>query len=211
MDIKPRLLDLFCCAGGAARGYQMAGYHVTGVDIKPQPRYGGDVFIQGDALEYLARHLFDFDAYHASPPCQAYTKCQRIYNRQHPELIEETRRLLVATGKPYVIENVPGAPLIDPVTLVGSMFGLRTMRPRLFESNVPLPFVLAPPPAARHAQMGRPPREGEYVHVVGNFSGADYARQAMGIGWMSKQELSQAIPPAYTEWIGRHILEAVTV
>lgn len=204
-----RLLDLFCGAGGCAMGYKRAGFYVVGVDIKPQPRYAGDEFVQGDALDYVVAHGQEFDVIHASPPCQAYSKSRYLQDNKHPQLIKNTRRGLRATGKPYVIENVQGAPLINPVTLVGSMFGLLTMRPRLFECNFPVPFLLAPPPAAQHAKMGRPPQEGEYVHVVGHMSNVPYCRRAMGIDWMTQAELAQAIPPAYTEWIGRHLMEHI--
>jgi DNA (cytosine-5)-methyltransferase 1 len=205
--IEMRLLDLFCCAGGAAMGYHRAGFdEIVGVDIAPQPRYPF-AFVQADALEYVAKHGQEFDAIHASPPCQGYSRTQSLQGNDHPMLIEDTRKLLQATGKPYVIENVKGAPLKDTTLLVGSMFGLQTMRPRLFETNFDLPFVLAPPPHARHAEMGRKPKAGEYVHVVGHISDIAYCRDAMGIDWMNGKELSQAIPPSYTEWIGRHLIE----
>lgn len=207
---KPVLLDLFCGAGGCTKGYQRAGFYVVGVDIKPQPRYCGDEFVQADALEYLATaDLPRFDAIHASPPCQRYTKARNLQGNEHPDLVAPVRELLRATGKPFVIENVPGAPLHNPVTLVGSMFGLRTMRPRLFECSFDVPFVMAPPAAAKHAKMGRKPQPGEYVHVVGHVSDVDYCRKAMGIDWMGQKELAQAIPPAYTEWIGKHLMAIV--
>lgn len=208
---KPRLLDLYSGAGGCAKGYQMAGWYVVGVDIKAQPRYAGDEFVQGDALEYLAAHGHEFAAIHSSPPCQGYSRTRNLQGNDHPMLIEMVRELLIATGKPYVIENVKGAPLNDPVMLVGSMFGLRTMRPRLFECSFPVPFRLAPPADARHAKMGRPPQEGEYVHVVGHMSNVAYCREAMGISWMTQGELAQAIPPVFTHWIGKHLMEAVKV
>lgn len=204
-----RLLDLFCGAGGAAMGYYRAGFtEIVGVDIKPMPRYLFE-FVLGDALEYVAAHGHEFDAIHASPPCQAYSKARNLQGNDHPDLVAPVRALLQATGKPYVIENVQGAPLINPITLVGSMFGLRTMRPRLFECSFDVPFVLAPPAQAKHAKMGRPPKEGEYVHVVGHMSDVPYCREAMGIDWMTQGELAQAIPPAYTEWIGQHLLETM--
>ena len=205
---RPRLLDLFSGEGGAGYGYHLAGFDVVGVDIAPQPRYPFE-FHQGDALEYVAAHGHEFDAIHASPPCQGYSATRFIRGNEHPDLVGPTRELLQASGKPYVIENVAGAPLLNPITLVGSMFGLRTMRPRLFECSFPVPFVLAPPPAARHAGMGRPPKDGEYIHIVGNFSDVAYARRAMGIEWMTQHGLSQAIPPAYTEYIGGFLLQAV--
>lgn len=188
----------------------MAGFHVTGIDNRPQPRYAGDVFILGDALEYLATaDLSGYAAIHASPPCQGYSKARNLRGNDHPMLIEHTRQALRATGKPYVIENVQGAPLLNPTLLVGSMFGLRTMRPRLFECNFDVPFMLAPSANARHAKMGRPPKDGEYVHVVGHMSNVPYCREAMGIGWMTQGELAEAIPPAYTNFIGRYLMDAI--
>lgn len=208
---KPKLLDLFSGAGGCAMGYHRAGFDVVGVDIRPQPRYPFE-FVQADALDYVAQHGHKFDAIHASPPCQGYSKARKLQGNDHPLWIGWTRQELQATGKPYVIENVQGAPLADDaVLLVGSMFGLRTMRPRLFECSFTVPFMLAPPPAAKHAKMGRPPKEGEYVHVVGHMSNVPYCREAMGIDWMVQGELAEAIPPAYTEWIGRHLMEAIGV
>lgn len=207
----PILLDLFCKAGGCSAGYVRAGFEVVGVDIEPQPHYPFE-FVQAGALEYLATaDLSRFAAISASPPCQAYSKARKLQGNKHPMLIEDVRELLKATGLPYVIENVQGAPLADDaILLVGSMFGLRTMRPRLFECSFPVPFLLAPPPAAKHAKMGRPPKDGEYVHVVGHMSNVPYCRDAMGIGWMTQAELAEAIPPSYTNFIGKHLLEAVT-
>lgn len=207
---RPRLLDLFCCAGGAAYGYMLAGFDVTGIDIKPQPRYPF-AFVLGDAFEYVAEHGYEYAAIHASPPCQRYSEATPPANRgNHPDLIAPIRELLQATGKPYVIENVKGAPLSsDAVMLVGSMFGLRTMRPRLFECSFPVPFMLAPMPFAKHAKMGRPPKEGEYVHVVGHMSNVPYCRDAMGIDWMVQGELAEALPPAYTTFIGEHLLSVL--
>jgi DNA (cytosine-5)-methyltransferase 1 len=206
---RPKLLDLFCCAGGAAMGYHRAGFDVVGVDIDPQPRYPFE-FHQGDALKYLLEHHHEFDAFHASPPCQAYTLAQRIQGRTHPDFIAATRAAFELIGKPWVIENVEGAPLRNPVTLCGASFpGLRVYRHRLFESNVPT----AAPPHRRHTaplrKMGRRPELGEFMHVVGNFSGVDVAREAMGIEWMTRDELREAIPPAYTEHIGTQLLHHV--
>jgi DNA (cytosine-5)-methyltransferase 1 len=204
------LLDLFCGAGGAATGYYRAGFtEIVGVDIKPQPRYPFE-FVQADALAYVAEHGHEFDVIHASPPCQAYTQIRYVTGRQYPELIEPTREALCATGKPYVIENVPGAPLIADMTvwLAGTMFGLKVFRWRGFESNV---LLLSPKafPNARYGKackQGRAPVAGQFITVTGNFSGQDYARDAMGIDWMTRKELTQAIPPAYTECIGLQLL-----
>jgi DNA (cytosine-5)-methyltransferase 1 len=149
-----RLLDLFCGAGGAAMGYYRAGYtEIVGVDIHPQKRYPF-TFVQGDALEYLAAHGHEFDLIHASPPCQAYSRARMLQGNDHPDLVGPTRELLIASGKPYIIENVVGAPLINPIRLTGTMFGLLTVRPRLFESNLPIPMLLEPPFAGKHAKMG---------------------------------------------------------
>lgn len=191
----------------------MAGFYVVGLDIAAQPHYCGDEFILADALDYLANaDLSRYAAIHASPPCQRYSKARNLQGNEHPDLIAPVRGLLKATGKPYVIENVQGAPLADDaILLVGSMFGLRTMRPRLFECSFDVPFVLAPPAAAKHAKMGRPPKEGEYVHVVGHMSNVPYCRDAMGISWMVQGELAEAIPPAFTAYIGQYLMQAIGV
>lgn len=209
---KPRLLDLFCCSGGAGTGYARAGFEVIGVDIAAQRHYPFE-FYQDDALDYLAKNSDHFDAFHASPPCQAYTTAQRIRGRVHPDLIGPVRDAFtrISGGRPWVIENVPGAPLQDPVELCGSMFkGLRVYRHRLFESNIPLPVPAHPEHVAPIQKMGRPPAPGEFMHVVGNFSGVAQAREAMGIDWMTRDGLREAIPPAYTEHIGRTLLAVVT-
>lgn len=215
--MKPKLLDLFCGAGGAARGYQLAGFHVTGVDIKPQPRYAGDVFVQDDALEYVAAHGHEYDAIHASPPCQAHTALKSLYTTtdyaaRHTDLIPVTRAALIATGLPYIIENVPGAPLNNPVLLCGTMFGLRVYRHRLFESSIMILAIQHIPHSDNLPGVGRGVSRKGYISVTGTGGfglpdGLNYARRAMGCEWMKRAELSQAIPPAYTEWIGRHLLE----
>lgn len=200
-----RLLDLFCCEGGAGVGYHRAGFNVVGVDIATQPRYPFE-FVQADALEYLAEHGAKFDAIHASPPCQAWTNAQKINGNQHPELVEPVREILEVLGVPYVIENVPGAPLRDPIELCGAMFGLGTYRHRLFESNVKLSAPGHPKHKARTTKMGRPPVDGEFMHVVGNFSGVAKAREVMGMGWASRDGLREAIPPAYTNLVGGQLM-----
>jgi DNA (cytosine-5)-methyltransferase 1 len=196
-------LDLFCGAGGASQGYKRAGFHVTGVDNRAQPHYAGDRFIRADAMTFSFE---GFDAIHASPPCQAYTKARNLQGNAHPDLVGPMRERLIAAGVPYVIENVIGAPLINPLLLCGMMFGLNVYRHRLFESSVPLPFLLHPMHHKPHVKMGRPVKEGDIVQVVGHFSNIGYARRAMDIPWMTQKELAQAIPPGYTEFVGRELL-----
>jgi DNA (cytosine-5)-methyltransferase 1 len=208
--MKPRLLDLFCCAGGAGMGYHRAGFEVVGVDIEPQPRYPFE-FHQADALEYLAAHGHEFDAIHASPPCQEYSKAAqqwRTFGKEYPDMVAQTRKALKATGKPYVIENVPGAPLVNPVVINAAMFGMLVNRTRLFECSFNVPFFLLPQ-LKQPVKMGRAVRDGDVVQPVGHFSGVDYARRQMGIDWMNQAELSQAIPPAYCEFIGKQLLQVL--
>ncbi|GAA1101767.1 SAM-dependent methyltransferase [Kitasatospora arboriphila] len=203
-----RVLDLFCCQGGAGTGYRLAGFDVTGIDITPQPRYPF-AFHQDDALAYVAEHGTEYDLIHASPPCQRYTNAQRIQGNTHPDLIEPLRGLLVSTGRPYIIENVPGAPLLDPVELCGSMFGLRTYRHRLFETSFPAGALHHPRHLAPNAKMGRPVRDGENMHIVGNFSNVPLARDVMGMPWATRDGLREAIPPAYTAHIAAEFLATV--
>ena len=222
--MKPRLLDLFCGAGGAAMGYHRAGFEVVGVDIKPQPRYPFE-FWQQDALWTLEEQNkigeewgWKFDAIHASPPCQAHTALAVMWNaREHENLIPQTRELLEATGLPYVIENVEGAPLNEPVRICGASVGLGTAthelrRHRLFETN----WSLMVPPCAHsgrptlgvygdHARDRRRSRSVEN----GQFRAAEglaMAREAFDMPWGNWRELSQAIPPTYTELIGHQLL-----
>lgn len=188
-------------------GYHRAGFEVVGVDINPQPRFPFE-FHEADALAYLMAYGHEFDAIHASPPCQAFTNAQKIMGNDHPDYLDVVRAFL-PEGVPYVIENVPGAPLRDPMLLCGAMFNLRTYRHRLFESNVPLIAPPHPEHVAKNAKMGRMPKPGEFMHVVGNFSGVEIAREAMGIDWMSRDGLRESIPPAYTEWIGSQLMAAL--
>ena len=199
-----KLLDLFCCQGGASMGYHQAGFDVVGVDIDPQPNYPFE-FHQADALAYLFEFGDDFDVIAGSPPCQAHTLAQKIMGNDHPDFIDSMRALL-PVGKPYVIENVPGAPLRDPIELCGAMFGLGTYRHRLFESNIPITAPDHPAHTVRTTKMGRPPVDGEFMHVVGNFSGVAQAKKAMGISWMTRDGLRESIPPAYTHHIGRQLM-----
>lgn len=200
---QPRLLDLYCCQGGASRGYQMAGFHVTGVDLYEQPRYCGDEFFQKDAIDFLLTYGREFDAIHASPPCQAYSNARKIRGREHPDLVGPTRDALIKVGRPWVIENVPEAPLLDPVILCGTMFGLRTYRHRAFETGgLTIPALPHGEHVSPTAKMGRPVGDGEFMHVVGNFSGVDLAREIMGMPWANRDGLREAIPPVYTLFIG---------
>jgi DNA (cytosine-5)-methyltransferase 1 len=198
---RPKLLDLFCCQGGASAGYVAAGFDVVGVDIDPQPRYPFS-FFRRDAIEFARRHGRHFAAVHASPPCQAFTNAQRLQGNEHPDLIGPTREVLTGLGLPYVIENVPGSPLIEPAELCGAMFGLGTYRHRLFETNWELATPEHPEHVAKTTKMGRSPVEGEFMHIVGNFSGVARGREVMGMPWANRDGLREAIPPAYTEYIG---------
>jgi DNA (cytosine-5)-methyltransferase 1 len=228
---RPLLLDLFCGQGGAAMGYHRAGFDVVGVDIKLQPRYPFE-FVQDDALEFLRgwvkekdgvmRHHRRFAAIHASPPCQFHSALAVLHGdpakRGHLNLIPQTRNLLAETGLPYVIENVPGAKrfLSDPGMLCGSMFDLKCewngqtgylQRHRLFEMN----FVKPSTPPCSH----RAPTWGVYGHGQGGGDHrgrslpADYARDIMGMPWASRDGVAQAIPPAYTDFIGQRLLHAL--
>lgn len=200
-------------------GYFKAGFDVVGVDLSPQPNFPFE-FIQADALTLDMDFLKSFDVIHASPPCQSYSDlAKRNRNADKwPRLVEPVRELLIATGKPYIIENVEGAPLLDPAVLCGTMFpGLRVIRHRLFESN----FPITPPPHRPHplvhtfdkrkAHYGKLNQDTSFVQVTGggNCSVAN-ARDAMGISWMTKNELNEAIPPAYTEFIGQQLLRHFT-
>lgn len=210
MDTRPELLDLYCCAGGAGMGYHRAGFNVTGVDIKPQPHYPFK-FIQADALEYVAKYGWMYDAIHSSPPCQDYSVTKSLHDNVYPDLVAPTRAALKATGKPYVIENVAGAPLIEPLILCGTMFGLRVIRHRLFEIS---PRLYFPPAPCNHvyktAKRGEFDRgQGGYITVAGHNFEVEFARAAMGIDWMTQAELAQSIPPAFTQYVGEHLIRVV--
>lgn len=206
-----RLLDLFCCQGGASVGYEAVGFEVTGVDLVAQPRFPFR-FVQADALAFVAEHGHRFDAIHASPPCQAYSLTHRIRGREHPDLIGATREALQATGRPWVIENVPEAAgeLRGPVTLCGAAFGLRTYRHRLFEVGGGL--ALTQPDHTEHVaptvKMGRPLEPGDWYHAVGNFSNVPYVRADLGVEWMSRDGIRECIPPAYARWVGERLMAA---
>jgi DNA (cytosine-5)-methyltransferase 1 len=190
-------------------GYHQAGFdEILGVDINPQPNYPF-TFVQGDVSDLPARMCRVFDLIHASPPCQAFTVAQVIHGRKHPNLIPQTRRMLEASGVPWVIENVPGAPLRKDLELCGSQFGLvtqhgRLRRHRVFELSWPAPILV--PPHQHH---------GKTISVFGHgghvYHGVDDWRDVMGIDWMTRDELAEAIPPAYTKFIGEAFISQLSV
>ena len=208
-----KLLDLYCKAGGASKGYQLAGFEVVGVDIKKQKRYPFK-FIQADCLELMKdiEFLKSFDVIAASPPCQTHSITQHLRNAQGKstdkiDLIPQTREALIESGRPYVIENVPGSPLVNPIQMCGSSFGLKVRRHRLFESNLQLKGSVC-----NHKEQGKP------VGIYGSMrdeipngghtaKSIEQAREAMGIDWMIWGELVEAIPPIYTKEIGTQILD----
>lgn len=206
---KPKLLDLFCGAGGASYGYMQAGFHVTGVDINPQPRYKGDIFIQADALDYVAGHGWKYAAIHASPPCEQFSRLTpTAYRKNHLNLIPATRYWLQTIGVPYVIENVPDAVhlLHNPLMLCGTMFGLKIQRHRYFECSWGLlfsPFVCCHDFYAVliSGTTRRKSRRFEYT--------VQQCRDASGIDWMTRTELDKAIPPAYTLYIGKQLMTTI--
>lgn len=203
-----RLLDLCCCQGGASHGYTLAGFTVTGVDINPQPRYPY-TFIQADAITYLREHGHQYDVIHGSPPCQLHSLAWRIQHREHPDLIAPMRAAMIDSGKPYIIENVVGAPLNDPIELCGAMFGIHTYRHRIFESNLNLTPPVHPPHQAPTVKMGRALNDGDWYHAVGNFSNVPYIRRDLNLPWMSRDGLRESIPPAYAEHLGRQTLALI--
>lgn len=215
---RPLLLDLYCGVGGAAKGYYDAGFDIIGVDINRQPNYPF-TFVQADALDYLeSLPRYKFDVIHASPPCQHHsTLAKGNNNNQHmyPDLLEQTRSLLNVTDLPYVIENVQSAPLLNPIRLCGEMFGLEVIRHRLFESNI----ALEQPKHIKHRGRVKGYRhgvsyEGYYYAVYGDGGGkgtiAEWQR-AMGIYWTDvRKELAEAIPPAFSYYVGKQLLEQIS-
>jgi DNA (cytosine-5)-methyltransferase 1 len=207
-----KLLDLFCGVGGASVGYHQAGFEVHGVDLKHGKRYPF-TYLRADVLDVLKDKEFinQFDVIHASPPCQTHSITKHLRNAQGNstsklDLIPETREALIASGKPYIIENVPGSPLINPIQLCGSSFGLKVRRHRLFESNMPLVGS-----KCDHKAQGRPvgvygslndeiPKGGKTASTI------DEARKAMDMDWAIWTELVEAIPPAFTKYLGGQIV-----
>jgi DNA (cytosine-5)-methyltransferase 1 len=210
---KPRLLDLFCGAGGAAMGYFRAGFDVVGVDINPQPNYPFE-FIQADALALDPAFIDGFDAIHASPPCQDYSALKGLSSSERGKMIDPVRDLLCKSRLPWIIENVVGSDLRNPITLCGSSFGLGVWRHRKFETSFPIILT----PQCRHALIPEPI---DVTGTGGPFNGVrktdgggisrkprnlSHAREVMGIDWMNRRELSQSVPPAYTQFIGEQLL-----
>lgn len=223
-----KLLDTFCGAGGCSRGYHDAGFDVTGVDKEPHPDYPYELVV-ADALDVLADRAFleQFDVIHASPPCQGYTTMSNRYRGKGgptddlPRLIATVRGFLVAwshttPGGVYIIENVTGARphMVNPLTLHGGMFGLRVHRPRLFETNGFVMSYDAPPPANPVGVYGKH-HDGRRLWTrtdgTNQYAAAtlEEAQQAMGIDWMRWHDLTEAIPPAYTKFIGEQLLDVM--
>lgn len=229
--VQPRALDLFCGAGGATRGLQIAGFHVTGIDIKPQPRYCGDHFIQADALRPPV-DLRAFDLIWASPPCEKHTRVWRgrpERRRDYEDLIEPTRTLLTKSGAPFVLENVIGAPLRPDVVLTGAMFDLPIVRERIFECHgFTPPFALSKrhPPHINTRNGGLAMVAGRGGAMKGwnrkNWDRPEIRaklakrnsiagwREAMQMPWANRDGIRKAIPPAYSEFIGRAALAYIT-
>lgn len=212
MTVKPKLLDLFCCAGGAGAGYADAGFEVWGVDIAPQPNYPFK-FAQLDALTLPPEFLQQFDAVHASPPCQSYSPLNAYNHHIYADLVGVTRSLLQKAGRPFIIENVVQAPLIEPIILCGAMFDLRVYRHRAFETN----FALHPPAHPLHRQKcsrnGVLPGVGQFMTISGGKHAEAWRVRAaaeMGVPWTKTiREVCESIPPSYTRWIGSHLMMAV--
>lgn len=221
----PKLLDLFCGAGGAARGYRRAGWHVTGVDIADQPRYAGDRFVRWDALDYLARHWREYDAFHASPPCQGYANSvhstDSIYvhysrGKATPRLIGEVRTLLLFTGRPYVIENVSGSQpdLRASLMLCGSMFGDYPARHRFFETSHMIPQPMHTSCRGHNKRLAVSLGVEDRDIVVAGKSrrrgSLDIWRELLGVEWMlTGREMVEAIPPYFTQYVGTWLLRAL--
>ena len=204
----PRLLDLFCGVGGAAMGYHRAGFEVVGVDHKPQPRFPFELHCD-DAFAYLEKHGHEFDAIHASPPCQAYSVTKNAHPTEaYPDLLPITLHILSAIQTPWVVENVPGSPIKAALLLCGTMFGLRIKRHRYFQTNWPLPALA--PASCNHSELLDMYSSG----ASRNGTERQYCDE-MGITWAPvrygnrRYAATQSIPPAYTEFIGRQLMRIV--
>lgn len=214
---RPRLLDLFCGAGGAAMGYHRAGFDVVGVDKEPKVgRHYPFEFYNADALDFLTEHGDGFDVIHASPPCQDHSPLSALVGKHGTGwLLAVTQNALRSSGKLYVIENVAGADLPASLLLCGSMFGLRTYRHRKFELAAHGPMIAVPPHPRHTVRTSTKKRMRDWaaglnVSVTGDI-GSTIGGLALGIGWMTGNELSQAIPPAYTQFIGEQLIEHLEV
>ena len=206
-----KLLDLCCGAGGASVGYNRAGFDVVGVDILPQKNYPFE-FIQEDAFYYVSKYGHLYDLIHVSPPCQGYSTMTPDKSK-HIRSIGRFREAIKATSKPYIIENVAGARkfMKNPLMLCGTMFDLLVIRHRYFECS---PTIWFAPKSCSHYRKvvpagRRPDRENHYAAIYGRFSDVEFGRVAMGIDWMLRDELRDAIPPAFTEWIGREFRKVI--
>jgi DNA (cytosine-5)-methyltransferase 1 len=201
--VKPQLLDLFCCEGGAGMGYHRAGFDVVGVDIDPQPRYPFE-FVQADALEYLSAHGHEFDAVHASPPCQDHSVSAHAHGGpSHGTgwLLEATIDALESLGLPFIVENVEGAVMRDALTLCGTSFGLGLHRHRRFVTSW---FCLAPPCDPSGVRY-----RGRAAEVFGHHGNTERVRREWGVPWMSQYGIAQSIPPAFTEYLGAQLLDQI--
>lgn len=206
---KIRVLDLFCCGGGASAGYYKgftdAGFKpvITGVDIANQPRYPYR-FEQADAIEFLIKYGTDYDFISASPPCQSHTSLKNVTGKQYQCFISRTRDALKALQVPYAIENVIGSPLIKPVVLCGLMFGLPMHGHRLFECSHKVIQLIHPETSLKTQKLGRQPIQGRLLaRPAGNFAGVELYRQVMGVHWMNQGDIAQCIPPAFTAYIAK--------
>ena len=223
---RPKLLDLFCGAGGCAMGYHRAGFEVVGVDHRPQPRFPFH-FVQADALEYLEEHGREYACVHASPPCQRYSRASFTQNARskHPDLLATVRSRLQEVAFSWVIENVDGAPVLHAVQLCGLMFGLKVFRHRWLESSHLL--IVPNHPSHKGKLIGKDGMccvvghgggvsrrmRSQAAHLNRDGSGGQQTKaewaEAMGIDWMTRNELSQAIPPAYMQFIGAQLMRVV--
>lgn len=195
---RPRLLDLYCCEGGAGKGYANAGFELVGVDIEPQPRYPFE-FHQADALDFLDAHWGEFDALHASPPCQDHSQARHAHGREHGTgwLLDETLAVFRQTDKPWIVENVGAARMPSALTLCGTTFGLGLHRHRRFETS----FACLSPGCDRSAVRYR----GRAAEIFGHHGNTDRVRDEWGVPWMSQYGIAQCIPPAFTEWLGEQL------